>query len=50
MLRRGGGQNEEGPERALGAQGAARRRLDRSHPFFWASFIQSGDWRSMGGK
>lgn len=20
---------------------------DRSHPFYWASFIQSGDWRSM---
>lgn len=23
---------------------------DRSHPFFWASFIQSGDWRSMAGQ
>ena len=36
-------------------QGGDRRGLtvgsgsdkDRSHPFFWASFIQSGDWRSM---
>ncbi|HEU4596470.1 MAG TPA: CHAT domain-containing protein, partial [Pyrinomonadaceae bacterium] len=51
MLRQGGGQNEEGSERALGAQqDAARRRPNRSHPFFWASFIQSGDWRSMSGK
>jgi hypothetical protein len=22
---------------------------DRSHPFYWASFIQSGDWRSLDG-
>jgi len=22
-------------------------KKDRSHPFFWASFIQSGDWRSL---
>jgi CHAT domain-containing protein/Tfp pilus assembly protein PilF len=34
-----------------GERGLSRRRTatkkDRSHPFFWASFIQSGDWRSM---
>jgi CHAT domain-containing protein len=24
-------------------------REDRSHPFYWASFIQSGDWRSLNG-
>lgn len=24
--------------------------LDRSHPFFWASFIQSGDWRPLAEK
>lgn len=23
---------------------------DRSHPFYWASFIQSGDWRSLDGR
>ncbi|MBV9924627.1 MAG: CHAT domain-containing protein [Acidobacteria bacterium] len=23
------------------------KRPNRSHPFFWASFIQSGDWREM---
>jgi CHAT domain-containing protein len=22
---------------------------DRSHPFYWASFIQSGEWRSLSG-
>ena len=22
---------------------------NRSHPFYWASFIQSGDWRSLDG-
>jgi CHAT domain-containing protein/tetratricopeptide (TPR) repeat protein len=26
------------------------RRTNRGHPFFWASFIQSGDWREMNGK
>ena len=25
-------------------------KKDLSHPFFWASFIQSGDWRSMAGQ
>jgi CHAT domain-containing protein/Tfp pilus assembly protein PilF len=25
-------------------------REDRSHPFYWASFIQSGDWRSLNSK
>jgi CHAT domain-containing protein/Tfp pilus assembly protein PilF len=28
------------------AQGSA---TDYSHPFYWASFIQSGDWRSLDG-
>jgi CHAT domain-containing protein len=23
------------------------RELRRRHPYFWASFIQSGDWRSI---
>jgi CHAT domain-containing protein len=26
------------------------KRVNYSHPFFWASFIQSGDWRGMGGQ
>ena len=25
-------------------------KRDRSHPFFWASFIQSGDWKNMSGQ
>ena len=41
-----------------GAAGGAQRGLsgnvtrqaeDRSHPFYWASFIQSGAWQSMAG-
>jgi CHAT domain-containing protein len=23
---------------------------DQSHPYFWAGFIESGDWRSLGDK
>jgi hypothetical protein len=23
-------------------------KVDRRHPYFWAAFIQSGDWRGMG--
>ena len=23
---------------------------DRRHPFYWASFIQSGEWASLDGK
>ena len=26
---------------------ALLRRRDRAHPFYWASFIQSGDWRKV---
>jgi CHAT domain-containing protein len=26
------------------------KRKERQHPFYWASFIQSGDWRSLDGK
>lgn len=26
------------------------KEKDYSHPYFWASFIESGDWRSLGGK
>ncbi len=44
------------PDTASGQQrglGIERRQKtlneDRSHPFYWASFIQSGDWRSLDG-
>lgn len=26
------------------------KRKDRSHPFYWASFIQSGEWANLDGK
>jgi CHAT domain-containing protein len=28
----------------------AARQPNRTHPFYWASFIQSGDWRRMDGR
>lgn len=40
---------EGGPNRALNSQ-ITGGKVSRSHPFFWAGFIQSGDWRSMSGK
>jgi CHAT domain-containing protein/lipopolysaccharide biosynthesis regulator YciM len=48
------------PQTASGAQGQRglsgttnqprTQAEERSHPFYWASFIQSGEWRSLGGK
>jgi CHAT domain-containing protein/Tfp pilus assembly protein PilF len=32
------------------AQLAMLKRKDRQHPFYWASFIQSGEWKSLNGK
>jgi CHAT domain-containing protein len=26
------------------------KRHDRQHPFYWASFIQSGEWKNLEGK
>jgi hypothetical protein len=26
------------------------KRQGRQHPFYWASFIQSGEWASLDGK
>jgi CHAT domain-containing protein len=37
-----------GQQRGLGVgRGQKTRSEDRSHPFYWASFIQSGDWRPL---
>ena|SRR5215217_5409581 len=41
-------QTQTGDSRGI-RHGTASKK-DRSHPFFWASFIQSGDWRSMSAK
>jgi CHAT domain-containing protein len=40
-----------GAQRGLsGATGAPRSQAEeRSHPFYWASFIQSGEWRGLDG-
>lgn len=32
------------------AQLAMLKRKGRQHPFFWASFIQSGEWANLDGK
>jgi CHAT domain-containing protein len=32
------------------AQLAMLKRQGRGHPFYWASFIQSGEWRNLAGK
>jgi CHAT domain-containing protein/Tfp pilus assembly protein PilF len=39
------GQTVQG--RSLQTESSAGRGAGRSHPYFWASFIQSGDWRGM---
>jgi CHAT domain-containing protein len=40
-----------GEGRAQALRNVQRRFLqggsNRSHPFYWASFIQSGDWRAL---
>jgi CHAT domain-containing protein len=54
MMIRSGRQKTGGPtsagstqERGLGIESGNRQSEDRSHPFYWASFIQSGDWRKL---
>jgi CHAT domain-containing protein len=43
--------NSEGRAEALRqVQLGMLKRADRRHPFFWASFIQSGEWASLDGK
>ncbi len=41
---------QTGADRGLGESGGPTSAADRSHPFFWASFIQSGAWQSLTGK
>ena len=41
-------QRAEGCGEALrNAQLNMFKRTDRSHPYYWASFIQIGDWRKL---
>jgi CHAT domain-containing protein/tetratricopeptide (TPR) repeat protein len=44
---KGDGQAGGGPQRGLGDQLGGAAKAGRSHPYFWAAFIQSGDWRPM---
>ncbi|HEX8069183.1 MAG TPA: CHAT domain-containing tetratricopeptide repeat protein [Pyrinomonadaceae bacterium] len=47
---KGQAQTEAGDQRGLGGQPTPRATgaaADRSHPFYWASFIQSGAWQSL---
>ncbi len=37
----------ERSERKPGVTGQKRRARDLSHPYYWASFIQSGEWASL---
>jgi CHAT domain-containing protein len=32
------------------AQLAMLKRKERRHPYYWASFIQAGNWRNLDGK
>lgn len=45
---KGAAQGPEGVQRGLGTGlGQASRAINRSHPFYWASFIQSGAWQGL---
>jgi CHAT domain-containing protein len=37
-----------GRSRGLSVRDDKRAAADRRHPFYWASFIQSGDWQPVG--
>ena len=38
--------SDSGP-RGLAAESGAGEGRDRSRPFYWAAFIQSGEWEPM---
>jgi CHAT domain-containing protein/Tfp pilus assembly protein PilF len=44
---RGGRDERDAEDRGLSTKRRGQMKQSRSHPFFWSSFIQSGDWRSM---
>ena len=47
MLRGGKQEEQGGVRRGVSGEQAGKSRNDRSHPFYWAAFIQSGDWRAL---
>ena len=42
-----GSDDAQGGEALRAAQRAMRARPNRQHPFYWAGFIQAGDWRPL---
>ncbi|MFL6229739.1 MAG: CHAT domain-containing protein [Pyrinomonadaceae bacterium] len=44
---RGAGQTSGSTQRGIAAELGGRKAGDRSHPFYWAAFIQSGEWKPM---
>jgi CHAT domain-containing protein len=42
--------NESEKNRTIPLKGAEKKSSLRSHPFYWASFIPIGDWRSLDGR
>ncbi|MFL6210927.1 MAG: tetratricopeptide repeat protein [Pyrinomonadaceae bacterium] len=46
-LLHGGRQADGGQQRGLQSDMGNSSARDWAHPFYWAAFIQSGDWRSM---
>jgi len=50
MIMSGTQNTKSGEQRGIGIDKTPRTQLeDRSHPFYWASFIQSGDWWNLDG-
>ncbi len=47
---RGTSVSEDGENRSLQIEKKGVTTQGRSHPFYWASFIPIGDWRSLDGK
>jgi CHAT domain-containing protein/tetratricopeptide (TPR) repeat protein len=44
---RGQRQSSDSGQRGIGSELGAGKGRDRSHPFYWAAFIQSGEWKPM---
>ncbi|HEV2798975.1 MAG TPA: CHAT domain-containing tetratricopeptide repeat protein [Pyrinomonadaceae bacterium] len=44
------GTTQQQQQRGLSGTTGRTQAEERSHPFYWASFIQSGEWRSLSGK
>jgi CHAT domain-containing protein len=47
MLKGGKGVKQDGSRRGLFGNHPRSGKTDYSHPYYWAAFIVSGDWRGM---